>query len=77
MLVMTASRIAPLLIFITLGTSLMAEEMPPPQDVRFVRPVERVTAASLPNLSSSITLLAAIDPTHPLGSGPIDVRGAI
>lgn len=66
MLVMTASRIAPLLIFITLGASLMAEEMPPPQDVRFVRPVERVTAASLPNLSSSITLLAAIDPTHPL-----------
>jgi hypothetical protein len=40
--------------------------MPPPQDVRFVGPVERVTAASLPELSSSITLLAAIDPTPPL-----------
>jgi hypothetical protein len=31
-----ASRIAPLLIVITLGASSMAEEMPPPQDVRFV-----------------------------------------
>lgn len=66
MLLTTTSRIAPLLIFITLGASSMAEEMPPAQDVRFVGPLERVTAASLPELSSSITLLAAIDPTHPL-----------
>lgn len=66
MSITTAARIAPLLIFLTLGAPSMAQEKHPAQGVRFVGPVERVAAASLPEQSPTITLLAAIDPMHPL-----------
>lgn len=64
-----ATRIASLLVLTTLGASVMAREERPVRSVRFVGPVERVPAASLPDLSSSLARLAAIDPTQPLGDG--------
>ncbi|HXH16097.1 MAG TPA: hypothetical protein VNJ10_08185 [Sphingomonas sp.] len=63
------ARIALLLIFATTGASVVAKNEHPARGVRFEGPVERVTAASLPKLSSSLTRLAAIDPAHPLGDG--------
>ena len=64
-----AFRIAPMLILATLCGSATAKQGHPQQEVIFVGPAKRVSVSSLPERSSRIARLAAIDPEHPLGDG--------